>query len=143
MRAPSHVTKPSSWGAASALSNQAGRIGRTIKPIYARVMSEDDVVDSFAQTMMSGSGDQRDVSPPVDVTFEGARYEIRRVLGAGGMGEVRLCGDAWIGRDVAMKVARAGAAGSASEKRGRFLREARVQGQLEHPNIVPVYDLGI
>jgi hypothetical protein len=106
-------------------------------------MSEDDVVDSLAQTMISGSGDQRAVSPPVDVSFEGARYEVRRVLGVGGMGEVRLCGDAWIGRDVAMKVARAGAGGSSAETRGRFLREARVQGQLEHPNIVPVYDVGL
>ena len=106
-------------------------------------MSEQDAVDSLAQTMVSGSGDQRDVTVlPKDVRFEGARYAVQRVLGAGGMGEVRLCGDAWIGRDVAMKVAKAGQ-GSASETRGRFLREARVQGQLEHPNIVPVYDVGL
>ena len=63
-------------------------------------------------------------------------------LGEGGMGEVSLCLDGRIGRDVAMKVAKAGH-GSAAETRGRFLREARVQGQLEHPNIVPVYDIGI
>ena len=106
-------------------------------------MSEQDSVDSFAQTMVSGSGDQREVTMlPSQVSFEGERYETRRVLGAGGMGEVRLCADAWIGRDVAMKVAKAGQ-GSASETRGRFLREARVQGQLEHPNIVPVYDIGL
>ena len=105
-------------------------------------MSEEDTVDTSAQTMLSGSEDQRDVAPVGDVSFEGERYEVRRVLGAGGMGEVRLCADAWIGRDVAMKVAKAGT-GSAAETRGRFLREARVQGQLEHPNIVPVYDIGI
>ncbi|HEY2369615.1 MAG TPA: serine/threonine-protein kinase, partial [Polyangiaceae bacterium] len=106
-------------------------------------MSEQDSVDSFAQTMVSGSADQREVTTlPAQMSFEGERYETRRVLGAGGMGEVRLCADAWIGRDVAMKVAKAGQ-GSAAETRGRFLREARVQGQLEHPNIVPVYDLGL
>ena len=92
--------------------------------------------------MSSPSGGARAVAPPSDATFEGARYARKRVLGAGGMGEVRLCEDAWIGREVAMKVARPGAGGSAAQTRGRFLREARVQGQLEHPSIVPVYDIG-
>ncbi|MEO8799420.1 MAG: hypothetical protein ABI551_16130, partial [Polyangiaceae bacterium] len=70
------------------------------------------------------------------------RYETRAPLGEGGMGEVFLCRDARIGRDVAMKVARRDR-GSSAELRARFLREVRVQGQLEHPSIVPVYDLGI
>ncbi|MEO8799270.1 MAG: serine/threonine-protein kinase, partial [Polyangiaceae bacterium] len=70
------------------------------------------------------------------------RYETRTPLGEGGMGEVFLCRDARIGRDVAMKVARSDR-GSSAELRARFLREVRVQGQLEHPSIVPVYDLGV
>ncbi len=101
-------------------------------------------VDSFAQTLLSGaSGDARPVDAMNnDASFAGERYTVRRVIGAGGMGEVRLCSDAWIGRDVAMKVAHPGAGGSVAQTRGRFLREARVQGQLEHPSVVPVYDLG-
>ena len=72
----------------------------------------------------------------------GDRYRAERLLGKGGMGQVRLCRDERIGRHVAQKVIiRSGAAHP--EMRARFLREARVQGQLEHPNIVPVYDLGI
>jgi serine/threonine-protein kinase len=57
------------------------------------------------------------------------------------MGEVRLSFDGWIGRAVATKtiLRRAGATQATRE---RFLREARVQGQLEHPSIVPVYDVG-
>ena len=70
------------------------------------------------------------------------RYDARAILGEGGMGEVRLCRDARIGREVAMKVIR-GAHGGRSDMQARFLREARVQGQLEHPSIVPVYDVGI
>ncbi len=70
-----------------------------------------------------------------------ARYELRASLGEGGMGEVRLCKDRRIGREVALKVIRKGV-GSRSDIHKRFLREARVQGQLEHPAIVPVYDLG-
>lgn len=89
----------------------------------------------------SGDSEPQAVDPS-PVSFEpGKRYATRRVLGAGGMGEVRLCGDAWVGREVAMKVMRAGS-GSERAARARFLREARVQGQLEHPSVVPVYDLG-
>jgi serine/threonine-protein kinase len=62
-------------------------------------------------------------------------------LGVGGMGEVALVSDNVIGRDVAMKVIRAELVRDATTT-ARFLREARVQGQLEHPSIVPVYDLG-
>jgi serine/threonine-protein kinase len=71
----------------------------------------------------------------------GTRYESRRILGQGGMGEVHLSSDAWLGRDVAMKIMRA--SGSGSDGKARFLREARLQGQLEHPSVVPVYDLAL
>jgi serine/threonine-protein kinase len=71
-----------------------------------------------------------------------ARYDAQHLLGKGGMGEVRLHRDARIGRDVAMKVIRADRDHQAAILRTRFLREARVQGQLEHPSIVPVYDVG-
>ena len=57
------------------------------------------------------------------------------------MGEVRLCKDRRIGREIAIKVIKDGH-GSRGDARVRFEREARVQGQLEHPSVVPVYDLG-
>src|SRR5262249_54753115 len=59
------------------------------------------------------------------------------------MGEVHLCRDARIGRRVALKRLRTqGGPGSTPAARARFLREARIQAQLEHPSGVPVYDLG-
>ncbi|AKT36388.1 protein kinase [Chondromyces crocatus] len=70
------------------------------------------------------------------------RYEVKELLGEGGMGEVFLSTDRLIGRDVAVKVMRAEYMEN-HEVRARFEREARVQGQLEHPAVVPVYDLGI
>jgi len=70
-----------------------------------------------------------------------ARYQSQRALGHGGMGEVRLADDLRIGRQVAVKTLREDTRGDAAAA-ARFLREARVQGQLEHPAIVPVYDLG-
>ena len=69
-----------------------------------------------------------------------ARYQDQGRLGRGGMGEVRLCRDVRIGRDVALKVIRDERA-SQERARARFSREVWVQGQLEHPAVVPVYDL--
>jgi serine/threonine protein kinase len=69
------------------------------------------------------------------------RYERGELLGEGGMGAVRLSGDRRIGRDVAMKTMIAQDR-PRRDLTARFLREACVQGQLEHPGIVPVYDLG-
>src|SRR5690348_11617495 len=66
------------------------------------------------------------------------RYERGETIGKGGMGVVWSCKDLRIGRDVAMKTLRDGVGDESS----RFLREACVQGQLEHPAIVPVHDLG-
>lgn len=79
--------------------------------------------------------------PPQTVDFE-SRYSFRRLIGKGGMGEVNLYTDNTIGRDVAMKVIRGEGPRGRARAQARFVREARVQGQLEHPAIVPVYDLG-
>jgi serine/threonine protein kinase len=78
-----------------------------------------------------------------DVTLasEVARFQPVGVLGRGGMGEVRLMRDLRIRRPVAFKVLRSKLAGDRAY-RTRFLTEARIQGQLEHPSIVPVHDLG-
>jgi eukaryotic-like serine/threonine-protein kinase len=75
------------------------------------------------------------------VFIDGAdRYEEGALLGSGGMGAVHLKRDRRIGRQVAMKVLLPSA--SSPELRHRFLREARIQGQLEHPAIPPVYEIG-
>jgi eukaryotic-like serine/threonine-protein kinase len=82
------------------------------------------------------------VRAPLDEQGFGARYLPTGVLGEGGMGIIGLCKDVRIGREVAMKMLLKEKLGSA-DARMRFEREARVQGQLEHPAIVPVYDLGV
>jgi eukaryotic-like serine/threonine-protein kinase len=73
--------------------------------------------------------------------FDEDRYEETGVLGEGGMGEVRLCLDVHIGREVAMKLLLPSRLGH-EQVRARFLREALIQAQLEHPSIVPVYEVG-
>jgi serine/threonine protein kinase len=71
---------------------------------------------------------------------QAARYLREDALGKGGMGEVGLHRDRWIGREVAFKKMHDAKASDLARR--RFLREVRVQGQLEHPSIVPLYDFG-
>ena len=68
-------------------------------------------------------------------------YEISAPLGAGGMGEVYRAKDPRIGRDVALKVLPESFAQDADRLR-RFEQEARATGQLNHPNILAVFDVG-
>ncbi len=68
-------------------------------------------------------------------------YEIVAPLGAGGMGEVYRARDERIGRDVAIKVMPTEYAKD-SERLRRFEQEARAGGQLSHPNILTVFDVG-
>jgi serine/threonine protein kinase/Flp pilus assembly protein TadD len=67
------------------------------------------------------------------------RYNLKRFHARGGMGEIWLAEDPEIGRSVALK--------RMLEKRSthqrRFLVEAQITGQLEHPGIVPVHELGV
>ena len=76
-----------------------------------------------------------------ELAFDSARYRIGELLGHGGMGEVMLAIDEQIGREVAIKRIRAENPGA--EAISRFVREARIQGRLEHPAVVPVHDLGV
>ncbi len=63
-------------------------------------------------------------------------------LGRGGMGIVLSARDPEIGREVAVKVLRDGRDASDEEVR-RLITEIQIMGQLEHPNIVPVYRVGL
>jgi Tol biopolymer transport system component len=65
-------------------------------------------------------------------------YELRSLIGAGGMGEVYLARDTRLGRDVAIKMLPPGVAHDAERIR-RFQREARTLASLNHPNIAHVY----
>jgi serine/threonine protein kinase len=68
------------------------------------------------------------------------RYALTSLHATGGIGRVWLARDGQTGRDVALKELRPEQADNAG-LRARFLREAQITGQLEHPGIVPVYEL--
>jgi len=68
-------------------------------------------------------------------------YRILSLVGAGAMGEVYRARDDRLGRDVAVKILPA-AFSHDEERFRRFQQEARAAGQLNHPNIMTVYDVG-
>jgi serine/threonine protein kinase/formylglycine-generating enzyme required for sulfatase activity len=69
------------------------------------------------------------------------RYVDLGEIGSGGMGEVRRVQDLLLGRIVARKVLRTGRVDG--DALARFRREAELTAQLQHPGIVPVYDVGL
>jgi tetratricopeptide (TPR) repeat protein/tRNA A-37 threonylcarbamoyl transferase component Bud32 len=68
------------------------------------------------------------------------RYTLTRLHARGGIGQIWLARDETLGREVALKELRPEQAASPAVW-ARFLEEARITGQLEHPGIVPVYEL--
>lgn len=92
--------------------------------------------DTFSIEELSGKISQPDWSK-----LEGSFSDLN-VIGMGGMGTVFAAKDSLFYRNVALKIMR-------SELRGQekninsFIREARITAQIDHPNIVPVYNLGI
>ncbi len=88
---------------------------------------------------------------PREVFFSGRErletwdYEIGPILGEGGMGSVFRARQGGIDRDVAVKMIRARShSGSfGPETVEKFLSEAVMTGALEHPNVIPIYDLGL
>lgn len=82
------------------------------------------------------------VAVPPASAVESERYALGATLGEGGMGRVAVALDRETGRVLALKTLRQELAANLGAVR-RFVTEARVTAQLEHPAVIPVYDLGI
>lgn len=78
---------------------------------------------------------------PTLVVKGNRRYQELRRLGAGGIGEVVSAADNDIGRTVAIKRLRTPA--KSTSNLVRFVEEIRTIGRLEHPNIIPIHDVGV
>ena len=72
---------------------------------------------------------------------DGRRYALKYEIASGGMGRIFLAEDLVLRREVAVKILRDDLRGNAAVT-ARFLDEAVITGQLEHPAIPPVHDLG-
>jgi serine/threonine protein kinase/formylglycine-generating enzyme required for sulfatase activity len=96
---------------------------------------------------LSSDGVEADVSlsapenqPPEELSQGRGRYVVEEEIARGGMGKILLAYDRDFRRRIAMKVLLGPGHRIATS---RFLEEAQATGQLEHPNIAPVYDVGV
>jgi hypothetical protein len=107
----------------------------------ARTMTSEGA--SPAAPSATASRDARPARPPGydSILGETERFVERALLGSGGMGWVVRAFDKDLQREVAIKVLSPEGAAREIEVE-RFTEEARITGQLEHPNIVPVYEFG-
>ncbi|MFT7643884.1 MAG: tetratricopeptide (TPR) repeat protein/tRNA A-37 threonylcarbamoyl transferase component Bud32, partial [Pirellulaceae bacterium] len=103
--------------------------------------SLDDVGDNvFDVTSHPPSSDRITALETIDWAEESrSRYTLTRVHGEGGLGRVWLAIDAHLKREVALKELRPNR--NDEQNSLRLIREAQITGQLDHPNIVPVYEL--
>ncbi|NVB84220.1 MAG: serine/threonine protein kinase [Kofleriaceae bacterium] len=112
---------------------------RDSKPRVTRLYGAVDLEANYPPTMADPQTTKAITAetPAVGALLE--RYRIGGVLGQGGMGEVLSARDEQIGRPVAIKRLRV--ENPSPDVLARFLREARIQGRLEHPAVVPVHEL--
>jgi|GEM_PF-543400 len=114
-----------------------------------KIDAADVTIDQFLEARTLVAGVTLPGTEPIAESAEplaqggtSARYVIEREIARGGMGAVLLATDKNVRRRIAMKVILK-ADRVDNDQLSRFIAEAQVTGQLEHPNIVPVHELGL
>jgi eukaryotic-like serine/threonine-protein kinase len=97
--------------------------------------------DRAAMAVHDGKTEKVAAPPLIEPEGHIGRFDIRRSLGAGGMGEIFEAYDTDLHRTVAIKVLASKHIEDETMKQ-RFLREARMASQLNHPNIAMIYEIG-
>ncbi len=108
-------------------------------------MNEEDSGSGDAPTPLVSAGTpgqgsaHKQVLPPSQV----GRYILLKRLGEGGMGVVYSAYDPDLERKVALKLLRPDAQADSEEARARLLREAQAMARVSHPNVIPIFDVGV
>ncbi|EDY22081.1 serine/threonine protein kinase with FHA domain [Chthoniobacter flavus Ellin428] len=98
------------------------------------------ILDSMGDTSTSDASEVR-VRRTLNAEMrDGRNYSVGRTVAHGGMGVIKSAIESTLQREVAMKLIRDDSKPAAFD---RFCQEAQVTAQLEHPNIVPVHELGV
>ena len=132
------------------LDGAQGLSQRELESYLERVCGEDSLMRrevlryldyDFEGTVLAGG--MLGVTPPEipSTAISEGRYELGDEIARGGMGIVLRAYDNSIRRNVAVKVLHAEGERNPDTVR-RFLQEAQIAGQLQHPGTAPVYDLG-
>ena len=108
-----------------------------MKTVISHVSLQDVDSASDGRTVIASGDDSRRFPHS-----RAGRYQLLGEIAHGGMGSVLRGRDMDLGRDLAVKVLLDEHSGQ-SVLVNRFLEEAQICGQLQHPGVVPVYDLGI
>jgi serine/threonine protein kinase len=128
--------------------------GRLPAAVLARIDRHLSACDTCAESLRGLTDTETSAvsgfvaDPPETETIHGEsqvihqRYRLQRLLGRGKFGSVFLARDLELDRDVAIKLPRRSAAGSAPHDIESLLREARAAARLQHPGIVAIYDAG-
>lgn len=98
-----------------------------------------DVLGDKARAARERAIDSGEPPEPPERRLEIGRYQLLEMVGAGGMGVVWGAWDPELERRVALKLVRFTSEGS----RERMLREGQVLARLSHPNVVPIFDVGV
>jgi eukaryotic-like serine/threonine-protein kinase len=141
--------KPEQWQQAREVLADALELKPEDRPAFLdRACSSDHALRREVERLIAASDEARSdflQSPAVRVTLlPGTKlgaYEVKALVGAGGMGEVYRARDTRLQRDVAIKVLPSLYAGD-SDRLRRFEQEARAAAALNHPNILAVHQLG-
>jgi tetratricopeptide (TPR) repeat protein/TolB-like protein len=122
-----------------------------VRTLAVRLLAADADPPGILRGSLSGATIRMDLDGGGPETRQGApeegwsgrvgRYELRGLLGEGGMGRVYLAWDALLRREVAIKVF-TGGAGLEGGRKARLLGEARAASSIDHPHVCPVHDLG-
>ncbi len=119
---------------------EEGRRRRGQEPLSMKIPKKEESETMELQPAASPAPEMDDADLMTPCKLPDERYTILDEVGRGGIGVVYNAFDHNLQRHLALKVALPGK--ERSSRRERFLREARLSGQLQHPNIVPVYDMG-
>lgn len=124
------------------------RGSRIFSTLFSSVISRPRVIttelretDRAAMAVHDGKTEKVIAPPLIEPEGHIGRFEIRRSLGAGGMGEIFESYDTDLQRTVAIKVLASKHIEDESMKQ-RFLREAQMASQLNHPNIATIHEIG-